>query len=247
MVGTAAWARPTSCLPSLSRGQAPIRGRCARRWPPSTDGRARKAAGDGWDGQSDAETTAAALSDLARARERGRSCPRKGHPARRLGRGGACLPVENLWERAALLASAMTLAGERGAKLLDSVHEKGKPLSPFAQLVLAEAYLRAGKSDWAPRERESRVGKRDCGGRMSLTCRRGEHPGWAATTVETTRAGAADGRPSRNRRRSPTQACAVARRREQPKLALAARDDSRSARARRPTPRSTRNQRSLAR
>ena len=138
-----------------------------------------------WRDAANPEITAAVLTDLVRSRARGIAVPD------RVMQRGADAAVrmfgeENLWERAALLASAATLAGcKDSAELLGKVHEKGRPLSPFAQLSLAEAYLGAGKKEWA----------RECAGEALANAvvgpevayiPAGDHLGWEATTVETT-------------------------------------------------------------
>ncbi len=139
-----------------------------------------------WDAEDpDPEITAAVLTALARANSDALPVPKK-----LLDRGAKAAASlfndENLWERAALLASSATLAGHANSgKLLASVHEKGKYLSPFAQLSLAEAYFKAEKNDWAADSIEDAL-QYIVSGPDTAYVPAGDHAGWSATTVETT-------------------------------------------------------------
>lgn len=138
-----------------------------------------------WGEQADSGTTAAVLSDLARARGLGLSVSDR-LTQRGVAGGVRLFDGENLWERAALLASAVALTGSKdSARLLDKVHEKGRPLSPFAQLSLAEAYLKTEKSDWARESAQHGLADVVVGPEVAYVPA-GDHPGWSATAVETT-------------------------------------------------------------
>lgn len=147
----------------------------------------QRAGGWGWwsSDAPDAEITAAVLTSTARAAELGLAVPD------RLIESGSraaqeLFADENLWERAALLASAMKLAGHADSgKALQNVRDQGKYLSPFARLSLAEAYAKAGKNDWA-RQTIDQVLKSAVVGPEIAYMPEGEHSGWNATTVETT-------------------------------------------------------------
>jgi len=92
----------------------------------------------------------------------------------------------NLWEHRALLAAAVTLAGyDKSSDLLKEIHRRATSLSPYAQALLAEAYLKAGKRDWADESLQKCLANAVIGPRFTYVPA-GEHPGWSASAVETT-------------------------------------------------------------
>jgi hypothetical protein len=92
----------------------------------------------------------------------------------------------NLWEHRALLASAATLAGApKASDLLAEVHRRATHLSPYAQLLLARAYDKAGQKEWA-QESAAKALDNAAVGPQAAYLPGGEHPGWSADTVETT-------------------------------------------------------------
>jgi uncharacterized protein YfaS (alpha-2-macroglobulin family) len=92
----------------------------------------------------------------------------------------------NLWEQKAILASSITLAGgKRGPNLLEDVLKRGSNMSPYAKLCLAEALLKAKKSGNAAAVVLD-VLKNAVIGPETAYVPAGEHPGWTASTVETT-------------------------------------------------------------
>ena len=138
-----------------------------------------------WSGQSDPEITAAIMADIARARDLGVTIPKK-IELRSAAGAKIMFDSENLWERAALLASGIEQIGTKGADtLLDKVHDKGKPLSPYAELCLAQAYLKMGNRDWAMESAKSGLAGIIAGPDIAYVPA-GHHLGWSATTVETT-------------------------------------------------------------
>jgi len=96
------------------------------------------------------------------------------------------LRSDGLWERIALLASSGTpFKGNQGGDYLERVHEKRTYLSSFAQLAVAEAYLKQHKDDWA-KDTAGKLLESVAVGPDTAYIPAGEHPGWSASTVETT-------------------------------------------------------------
>ena len=141
--------------------------------------------GWGWweDDQSDAQNTAFVLSSLARAKAAGLEVP-----AALLERGvaGATQLYESdqLGEHRALLAAAIALADKKaGLTMLNEVARRSENLSPYARLVLGEAFLNAGQRDDA-RQIADDVLKDLVVGPDEAFLRVGERPGWTATTLD---------------------------------------------------------------
>ena len=71
------------------------------------------------------------------------------------------------------------------ANLLEEVHRRATHLSPYAELLLASAYAKAGHEDWACEIAAKALENAVTGPRIAYLPE-GDHPGWSATSMETT-------------------------------------------------------------
>ena len=95
---------------------------------------------------------------------------------------------DQLGEHRALLASAIALADKKaGLVLLTEVARRSENLSPYARLVVGEAFLFAGQNDDA-RQIADDVLKEAVVGPDEVQVRVGDRPGWTATTLDATSA-----------------------------------------------------------
>jgi len=145
--------------------------------------------GWGWweDDRPDAQNTAFVLSSLARAKAAGLEVP-DALLARGLAGARGLYDTDQLGEHRALLAAAVALADPKaGAPLLAEVARRSENLSPYARLVLGEAFLQIGERDQA-RTLADDVLKDSVAGPDETFLRVGERLGWSATTLDATSA-----------------------------------------------------------
>jgi hypothetical protein len=156
--------------------------------------------GWGWwnNDRTDPVVTAQVLLALARA-DLPRSRAREGLADRGVSAAIDEFDHTNLWEHRAILAASAKMAfrgrastseeaAEQAKKLsdmLDEVERRGTSLSPYAQLLLAEALVRSGGKDSAAAITKAAL-KDALVGPETAYAPGGDHPGWSATTVETT-------------------------------------------------------------
>lgn len=141
----------------------------------------------GWweDDPADAAITAHALIALARAKAAGIAVP-PGLISRGIAGAVNLYRTTNLWEHRALLASALALNGAKeSADFLAEVNRRATNLSPYAHLLLAQAYQATGHTDWARQALEKGLANAAVGP-DSARVPVGEHPGWSASDIDAT-------------------------------------------------------------
>lgn len=143
--------------------------------------------GWGWweEGPSDPTITAHVLTSLTEAASAGITVPPNMIQS---GIAGArsLYNQTNLWEYRAQLASAIVLTGHAdGPKMLDEVRERGTNLSPYALLIEAQALHKLGRDNDAASTVSTVLRDAAIGPEMAYIPV-GDHPGWSATTAETT-------------------------------------------------------------